>query len=753
MKIRGIFILVLLVVVPFITAYDSYIVQIEESKIDTLHNFQTEVISNNGLAKSELRLEKERLVVVSNISEKELSLNKNIIQFEPNYIFNASGEWNYDIIGINSSNIERNTGQGVKIAVLDTGINFGVISAHSGYDFVNEDSDASDDNGHGTTVSYFLKNPIDDFPLEGVEIYSVKVLDEKGEGYEDDIIKGINWAIENDMDMIIMSLGGDDDSIFLRYAIMNAYGNDIFIIAAAGNNGSIQYPARYDEVVSVGAINEDLFRASFSSYGPELDFVGPGENVPLIYGGKYYNVSGTSYGVPHVAIIATSYLYKNKSLNNANLFQKLKENSLDLGSAGRDDEYGWGIPVFKDYDYDGVMDIYDNCPHNYNPNQENKDNDSFGDICDSDKDNDGYNSSIDCDDSNALINPGVFESCNNMDDNCDSVIDEGYDKGVCYVGIGECKVNGTKVCSLNGTVCNAVPKNPNIESCYDELDNDCDGLIDEDCENLFVYSPNKAVYNITNILLSLKSTYNFSKIEYSDNGKLMGLCLNCSSYSRFKVFKEGNHTLIFRGILNGSVITNQTAFVVDSRKPQISTTKPMSMKYTNGSDFYVRYTESNCKNMTLIINDAEALIPCLSGTNIEKTFYYNLSKYNNQIISYKFKIIDIVNSSSESKVTKVKVDTLSPEIKNLAYPVSGISKTSKFVSFNMTIMNEDKYSFNSVKYMDRYDLKPQWKSLCTSLKNNVCYKKMSLKAGNHDIIIRVTDDAGNSDEEMISVKI
>jgi len=98
------------------------------------------------------------------------------------------------------------------------------------------------------------------------------------------------------------------------------------------------------------------------------------------------------------------------------------------------------------------------------------------------------------------------------------------------------------------------------------------------------------------------------------------------------------------------------------------------------------------------------------------------------------------------ELLKMKVDTTAPEIKDFKALIVG-----RYVYFNMTILNEDKNSFNKVEYNDNSG--SRWNSLCTSLKNNNCYKKVYFRTGVHNIIVRATDDAGNSDTEIINVNI
>jgi len=334
----------------------------------------------------------------------------------------------------------------------------------------------------------------------------------------------------------------------------------------------------------------------------------------------------------------------------------------------------------------------------------------------------------------------------------------------CGINIGECKP-GVKIrkCNTDCTwqaygACNATTAK--TEVCYDNKDNDCDGIIDENCERFLILSPNRSFYNTTNILLSVNGTYNFSKLGYSDNPetyfKFNLLCSNCKNYSGLKTFKEGNHTLIANGTLaNGTKIINHTKFVVDTKKPQFSTIKPSSLKYTNGSDFFIKYSEENCNNLILNVNGSDIkTISCKSGKSINESFFQNLSKYNNQTVYYKFKMIDKAGNAYESRTTNIKVDTKSPEIKNLKVEKSLIGT---YIIFNMTILNEDKYSLYKIEYLDNLSsstINPTWKSLCTSLKpGNICYKKVYSKAGNHNIIIRARDDAGNSDSKIVNLKI
>ncbi|MBU2052955.1 MAG: S8 family serine peptidase, partial [Nanoarchaeota archaeon] len=133
-----------------------------------------------------------------------------------------------------------------------------------------------------------------------------KVLDRRASGFLSDVIEGLQWAIENDMQVVNMSLGTASDVQSYHDAIITVYNAGITIVAAAGNDGEtdgkIYYPAKYPETIAVSATDNTDDLAYFSSYGEEVDLAAPGQAINSTWKGEDYHIgSGTSMATPHVA--------------------------------------------------------------------------------------------------------------------------------------------------------------------------------------------------------------------------------------------------------------------------------------------------------------------------------------------------------------------------------------------------------------------------------------------------------------------
>ncbi|CAG0992104.1 partial serine protease, partial [Anaerolineae bacterium] len=241
----------------------------------------------------------------------------------------------------------------VTIAILDTGVDLGHADLAGkivpGYDFVNDDSVPQDDNGHGTYAAGIAaaigNNGVGVAGVSwGARIMPVKVLNAGGGGFFADTADGIVWATDYGAQIINLSLGGVSPSTVLQDAVDYAYGKGVLLVAAAGNdNGTIRYPARYPNVVAVGAVDGLNNRAWNSNYGAELDLVAPGVNIYSTTIGGYGYDSGTSMAAPYVSGLAAILYGIPGNGSSALVTSQMESSALDLGPAGFDVYHGFGL--------------------------------------------------------------------------------------------------------------------------------------------------------------------------------------------------------------------------------------------------------------------------------------------------------------------------------------------------------------------------------------------------------------------------
>ena len=253
-----------------------------------------------------------------------------------------------------------NAGFGINVSIIDTGIDYNHPDLADnykvfGYDFVNGDTDPMDDNGHGTHCAGIIAAVDNDIGVIGVApeagLYAVKVLDSSGSGYVSDVIAGIEWSVNNSMNIISMSLGSGSDSTALHDACDAAYNAGLLLVAAAGNDGNpggsgdnVDYPARYENVIAVAATDINDNRASFSSTGSDVELAAPGVNIySTCLDDGYATMNGTSMACPHVTGTAALVWYAYPEYSNTEVRQRMQGTAEDLGDAGRDTWYGYGL--------------------------------------------------------------------------------------------------------------------------------------------------------------------------------------------------------------------------------------------------------------------------------------------------------------------------------------------------------------------------------------------------------------------------
>lgn len=216
-------------------------------------------------------------------------------------------------------------GEGVVIAVLDTGCDLDHPDLDEnllpGKNFINTRKPPEDGNGHGTHCIGTLVAENNDIGIVGVcpkaKVIPVKVLDDKGNGNLLKVAAGIRWAAEQGADIISMSLGAPTKVQQVRKAIQYAAKKGIPTFVAAGNAGKtkqIFYPANYPETVSIGAVDANFERASFSNTGDNLDFMAPGVDILSTVPDDWYaTLSGTSMATPFAVGVAALALSRVKS--------------------------------------------------------------------------------------------------------------------------------------------------------------------------------------------------------------------------------------------------------------------------------------------------------------------------------------------------------------------------------------------------------------------------------------------------------
>ena len=307
---------------------------------------------------------------------------------EPNYIAGIAGrpvhlprlfvpndqyyayQWNMPLIQMPTAWDTAN-GAGATVAIIDTGIAFNAPDLAQterlpGYDFVNNDTDPTDDQGHGTHVAGTVaQSTNNDIGVAGVAYRSrllpVKVLGADGNGTYENIIKGLVYATDQGADVINMSLAGSQGTQALQDAVRYAHNRGVVVVAAAGNDGGVvAYPAAYDDfVIAVGAVGFNQTLTAYSNFGPQIDLVAPGGDVGQDLnndgfgdgilqqtiassgsGFSYRFFEGTSMASPHVAGLAALLRSVDQNLSPAQVEEIMVQSARNLGAF---DQYGAGL--------------------------------------------------------------------------------------------------------------------------------------------------------------------------------------------------------------------------------------------------------------------------------------------------------------------------------------------------------------------------------------------------------------------------
>src|SRR4051794_34773954 len=275
-----------------------------------------------------------------------------------------SHQWNMDLVHADQSHATA-TGAGAVVAVIDSGITRTHPDLQGrlgrGIDFVQNDSDPQDENGHGTHVSGIVAaNTGNDIGVEGVPpgatILPVRVLDESGGGDSTTVAKGVDWAVDQGVQVINLSLGSDSPLLGagpdFDASIDRAPDHGIVVVAAAGNSGlpACDQPSGQGRLLCVGSVDKRRDRSFFSNFGSGLGLVAPGgsgllgtdEDVLSTWmDGGYKEEAGTSQATPHVAGVAA--LLVSKGVRGQAAVDRILATADDLGTPGPDAQFGAGL--------------------------------------------------------------------------------------------------------------------------------------------------------------------------------------------------------------------------------------------------------------------------------------------------------------------------------------------------------------------------------------------------------------------------
>jgi len=274
---------------------------------------------------------------------------------------------------INASPEDRPDGQtgiGKKICVIDTGVDYdhpAITNYTLGYDFVNNDDDPFDDHGHGTQIAGVVSAI-----ASGSDMYMAKVVDDQGVGYESTVLAGLQWCIDQNVDIINFSIGsgsysGFCDSNPVAELVNQAVEQGIFISAATGNDGGdeIKAPSCASLATRVSATDKNDTIADFANVNLTVDLFAPGSEVTVpALGGDFISSSGTSISAPMVAA-GGALVLENENLSPSDLKYRLR-------STGQPIEYTQGdttINISRMDVYNALINEITNEPYDYKVEQ------------------------------------------------------------------------------------------------------------------------------------------------------------------------------------------------------------------------------------------------------------------------------------------------------------------------------------------------------------------------------------------------
>ena len=326
---------------------------------------------NSHRGKIQLEIDKHRIISV-NLPGKAAKKFSNrtdveLVELDPKrYLLAEDSPYGITMVQADDSKFIDSSNNNMTVCIMDTGYDLGHedlpnhsgVTGSDGYNNFDSGNWYEDGHGHGTHVSGTIAalgnngvGVVGVNPNNNLKIHMVKVFNSQGNwAYGSDLIVAVEQCMETGANVISMSLGGSGSSTAEQAAFDNAYANGLLSIAAAGNGGNsgMSYPASYDSVMSVAAVDSSGNKASFSQYNAQVEISAPGVGVKsTLPNNSYASWSGTSMATPHVAGVAALVWNYYPECSNHQMRIAMALSAEDRGSVGRDNSYGYGIVKAK----------------------------------------------------------------------------------------------------------------------------------------------------------------------------------------------------------------------------------------------------------------------------------------------------------------------------------------------------------------------------------------------------------------------
>lgn len=256
--------------------------------------------------------------------------------------------WNLKNIGVDIAH-KVTKGQGTTIGIIDTGVDYNHKELYKrfdktnlGYDFIYDNNEPMDENSHGTHVAGTVAGTNTGIAIKS-ELYALRVLDKNGVGSSFNVMRAVEWAIDNNIDIVNLSLGGGPYSQPEEEVFMEAWKKGTLAVSAAGNDGNwdYNYPASYKGSLSIAAVDKSNEHADFSNMNDLLTISAPGVSIYSSIPNNSYDIySGTSMATPHVTGVCGLVKSLKTNYTPEDITNCIMKNAQKLGKL---EKYGAGL--------------------------------------------------------------------------------------------------------------------------------------------------------------------------------------------------------------------------------------------------------------------------------------------------------------------------------------------------------------------------------------------------------------------------